>query len=328
MIIPQFWAEGRAQHRTRGRQVTIRRFGWSEVSEAEAQANADLRAQEALERVLKGDKLLRREPKVPYNGAEGVPIREEIVSHHGETIVTRNAYGARCLNTPNVLFADIDLAMDSPLWIKFLPILISLALLVIALWQHPAWRALWAVVVSLCIGWFVGRLVAAGIHRLWVGGRDGMEKLARKKMDAFIAQNPDWHLRLYRTPAGFRVLVMHRTFEPGEAAVAEFFAALGTDPVYVRMCLNQQCFRARVSPKPWRAGITGHIRPQSGAWPVAPETLPARNEWIQKYEAAAQHYAACNFIGTLGSHKVDPAAQAVQSLHDELCRATEALMLA
>jgi len=57
--------------------------------------------------VLSGEKLIRREPKIPYKGAAGVPIREEIVSRHGETIITRNAYGARCLNTPNVLFADV-----------------------------------------------------------------------------------------------------------------------------------------------------------------------------------------------------------------------------
>jgi hypothetical protein len=40
---------------------------------------------------------------MPYNGAAGVPIREEIVGRHGETVITRNSYGARCLNMPNVL---------------------------------------------------------------------------------------------------------------------------------------------------------------------------------------------------------------------------------
>ena len=43
MIVPQFWAEGRLQHRAKGRQVTVRRFGWSDVSQDEAQANADAR---------------------------------------------------------------------------------------------------------------------------------------------------------------------------------------------------------------------------------------------------------------------------------------------
>ena len=74
----------------------------------EAQANADARANEAMARMLAGEKLHRRDHKIPYNGAEGLPIREEILSTHGEAVITRNSYGAHCLNTPNVLFADID----------------------------------------------------------------------------------------------------------------------------------------------------------------------------------------------------------------------------
>lgn len=51
---------------------------------------------------------------MPYNGAEGVPIREEIVEVHGTTIITRNAYGAGCLNTPDVLFVDLDFEEQTP----------------------------------------------------------------------------------------------------------------------------------------------------------------------------------------------------------------------
>ena len=80
MIVPQFWAEGRAHARRDGRSFTVRRFGWSDASQGEAQANADARAAEAIERNLAGERLDRRERKVPYNGADGLPIREEITS--------------------------------------------------------------------------------------------------------------------------------------------------------------------------------------------------------------------------------------------------------
>ena len=113
MIIPKYWAEARLQHRERKRQITVRRFGWSDVGEAEAQAHADVRVREALDRVLAGEKLPRRERRVAYNGAEGMPIREEIIDRAGDTVITRNGYGALCLNTPNVLFADIDFTVDS-----------------------------------------------------------------------------------------------------------------------------------------------------------------------------------------------------------------------
>ena len=135
MIVPQFWAESRLQHREKGRQVTLRRFGWSDTSQADAQSNADVRVRAALDRVLAGAKLPRIEPKIPYNGADGVPIREEIVARHGETIVTRNAHGARCLNTPNVLFSDIDFP-DGPPPRLTLAVFAVLALVVgVVAWQ-------------------------------------------------------------------------------------------------------------------------------------------------------------------------------------------------
>src|SRR5437588_8787138 len=108
MLVPKFWAEGRFQEQSAERQITVHRFGWSDESQANAQAMADARAHEALARLLRGEKLPRRELKRAYNGSEGVPIREEIVASYGEVVLTRNSYGAVCLNTPNVLFADID----------------------------------------------------------------------------------------------------------------------------------------------------------------------------------------------------------------------------
>src|SRR5450432_2742742 len=134
MIVPQFWAEGRVQDRQRGKQVTVRRFGWSDSSQEEAQASADARAQDALQRLLAGEVLPRREPKTAYNGADGVPIREEILSRHGETIVTRNSYGARCLNTPNVFFADIDFEEKTQVGLTQLICLLGLGAAAFAAW--------------------------------------------------------------------------------------------------------------------------------------------------------------------------------------------------
>lgn len=109
MIVPDFWAEARRQHKSPGKQITVRRFGWSNVSEADALAIAEERAETALGRILSGENLQKREPKVPYNGAAGIPIREEVLERHGEQVITRNSYGAHCLNSPDALFADIDL---------------------------------------------------------------------------------------------------------------------------------------------------------------------------------------------------------------------------
>jgi hypothetical protein len=325
MIVPQYWAEARLQHRDQRRQVTVRRFGWSDDSQADAQANADARAREALARLVAGEALPKRERKVAYGGAPGVPIREEIVSHQGDTVVTRNAYGARCLNTPNVLFADIDFQEGSStaltLWICGVLLLAAFAA---GAALHSGWYTLGFAVLALALGHRISKTV----HKLVLLGKGGVERIARARIARFVDEHPDWHLRLYRTPSGLRALAMHRTFDPAEPAVADCFSALGVDPDYARLCLQQHCFRARVSPKPWRISIPGNMRLPAGVWPVSPERLPERDRWIEGYEQAARDYAACRFIEAVGSKAAALEARAVQRLHDELCQATGALPIA
>lgn len=325
MIIPQYWAEARAQRRSQDRQMTVRRFGWSDVSQAEAQAHAERRAQEALQRRWDGEKLLQHEPKVPYNGAEGVPIREEIVERHGAVVISRNAYGARCLNTPDVLFADVDFAYQASFRLILVTMASLVALALLVGWQSGS-NLLIALLLLLAV--FAASTLAGWLHRLQLWANGGVEGLVRKRVGRFLAAHPEWNLRLYRTPAGLRVLATHRTFAPDDPAVARCFDALGADPCYVRMCLRQQCFRARVSAKPWRIGIARHLRPRPGVWPVAPERLEERRRWVEGYEARASGFAACRFLEALGSGVVAPAVAEVQRLHDELCGADSGRPLA
>ncbi|MNV09657.1 hypothetical protein D3C71_1001570 [compost metagenome] len=71
MIVPQFWAEGRIQERVAGKQLTVRRYGWSDDSPLAAQAHADQRTREAFDRIVSGETLKRRERRLAYNGADG-----------------------------------------------------------------------------------------------------------------------------------------------------------------------------------------------------------------------------------------------------------------
>ena len=43
-----------------------------------------------------------------------------------------------------------------------------------------------------------------------------------QRVDWFLEKHPDWHLRIYRTPAGLRLLAMHQTFGPDEEVAAVF----------------------------------------------------------------------------------------------------------
>lgn len=326
MIVPQYWAEARRQHRAPGKQVTVRRFGWSDVSQDDARRHAEARVEEAMARVLAGEPLPRRERKVPYNGAEGLPIREEIVSRHGDVVVTRNSYGALCLNTPDVLFVDIDFTdPGASRWLRLAVTLIAAVVVGGYFFMHArtstALTALAAAVIA-------AQFVVAAVHGIaWrLGG--GPEGRAHARIARFIAAHEDWRLRQYRTPSGLRLLAMHRTFAPGDPAVQQCFAAVGADRTYVRMCARQRCFRARVSPKPWRIGIAAHMRPRPGVWPVAPEQRPKRERWIEEYELKAAGYAACRYLGERGVGRTDGKADEVRALHDALCRAEQPLPIA
>ncbi len=323
MLVPKFWAEHRAVKTVRGREATVRRFGWSDHSPEAALEHARARVEEALAALEAGQKPARFEPKVPYNGADGVPIREEIVETHDDVVVTRNSYGALCMNTPDVLFADVDLPEGGGVnffrWIG----LFLLAAVGGAYLARSGWVLAAGIIASFALP-FALDAAALAVRR----ARRVDEKLALERIRAFSETHPRWLLRVYRTPAGFRVLVMHRTFEPGDLETGSFFEALGTDRVYVRMCEKQRCFRARVSPKPWRIGKNTHILPSRGVWPVSPEVLPRRMEWIADYDARSREYASCRFVEELGAGRPDARAEAVRRLHDDACRAHSELPLA
>jgi hypothetical protein len=335
MMIPHFWAEARVQQQHLGKPLTVRRFGWSQTSELQAQTMADERAQQALQRIVAGEQLARREAKSPYNGADGVPIREEIVSEHGDTVVTRNAYGARCLNTPNVFFADIDFELPRlpggymgrifcALWLGAMAVAWALGLLTV-----PIAAAL------LVVAFLAAVFVASAISQRRQAAAEAAplphnhpEAVARARVQAFLASHPGWGFRLYRTPAGLRLMATHQTMLPQDPEVALAFEALGTDPLYTAMCLKQQCFRARLTAKPWRIGVHDPLRPRPGVWPIAPQRMAERATWVQAYEKTAASFAACRFIETLGHPTVHFEVAAVQALHDAQCQATSTLEIA
>ncbi len=326
MIVPEYWAEAREQVRHKGRIVTVRRYGWSDDSVEAAQAHAQARTREALDAILSGATLPRRERRTNY-GIEGVPIREQIVARHGDVVITRNSYGALCLNTPDVLFADVDLAeRPSGCALSISVFAIVAAVAFAAGWF--AWHWVAGIVLAMVAVWAVNRFALR--RRQAAFDRDGgAEVRALGLVDAFSATHPDWHLRVYRTPAGLRVLAMHRTFQPQDDEAAMLFSALQADHLYTVMCKVQHCFRARLTPKPWRIGIDQRIRPPVAAWSAEQATLPERLAWIAGYEQRSSGHAACRYLRSLGdTRRVDSKAEHVRDLHDAMAGAGSDLPLA
>lgn len=316
MIVPRFWSEAVVEGRLQGRPVKVRRFGWSNDSESSAEAHAESRAQEALQRLLQGEAVQKREVKQSYGGGDGLPIREQIVDERDDVVITRNSYGARCLNTPDVLFVDMDFeASNSALATVFLVAgLIAAIAVLFALNFSP-------------MAWFVALLFlpmafifSARLRSNQSGAESALPRL-RALVQRWLDQDPKRRVRLYRTPAGMRAVVMHQTYAPDSPEVKACFQALGADPVYQRMCQLQRCFRARVSAKPWRMGFTMRFRPRPGVWPIAASAMPVREQWVAAYEQQASHFAACQFLEEIGSGHTDFKVQRVVAWHDELCAA-------
>jgi len=162
MIVPEYWSEAKEQITVNGKTRTLKRFGWSDVSERDAYENAKQRVSEAVDRARAGEDVRRMDHKVPYNGAEGLPIREEIISRHDDSVITRNSYGALCLNTPDTLFADID--VDEPgitgfSWFFFLLFVAA------GVWYSREFGTWWVLAVAVLVGAILCGVLATVVTR-------------------------------------------------------------------------------------------------------------------------------------------------------------------
>ena len=151
------------------------------------------------------------------------------------------------------------------------------------------------------------------------------EGSALAKVEDWTRRNPDWGWRIYRTRAGLRLLATHALFDPEAAASDGVFDALGADPLYRQLCRTQKCFRARLTPKPWRCGL----RRKPERWPF----LDARAEksfqkWDEQYQSYSFNWATCEFARALGNDEIHPAVLPILKLHDELTRVESKLKLA
>jgi len=327
MIVPEYWAEARIQRRFPDRQVTVRRFGWSDASQQDAEQHARQRVAEAFNRIINGEALPRYEKKVRYNGSDGLPIREEVVDRVGQSVVTRNSYGARCLNSPDVFFADLDFpdpSGESGTEFLIIALMAAVAGLIIGL-QFGLVAALTVAMMIFSLGFSIMQF----LHHMVLRIRGGRKKLTRARVDRFVEQRPTWHLRIYETPKGLRLLAMHQRFDPRSEEVDRAFQELGCDQTYVVMCQKQNCFRARLTGKPWRMGIENRLKPRPGVWPVKEVHMPKRKIWVTEYESSAGNFAACRFVESIGdTRQVDPVAQRICDYHDQVCNALSNLELA
>jgi hypothetical protein len=154
---------------------------------------------------------------------------------------------------------------------------------------------------------------------------DNAQSNAVEKAEAWVRAHPGWGWRIYRTRAGLRLLATHDVFD-AEAAVSQaVFEALGADPLYRKLCKAQKCFRARLTPKPWRCGLKR--KPDRWPWLDAKAELRFQ-KWEAQYQSVAAGWATCELIKQIGNASPHPEVQLILNLHDEATRIGSKLALA
>ena len=214
MNIPRYWAKAESSVTINGQPFHFVAYKGSDQSPQQAQHLANMALAERILRKERGEKL----GSYPKHGA---PLREEIIQEISNglermAVITRNAAGSLVLNTARVMFIDVDLMQ-------------------ISLWKGQS------------LGQILKNIF--GFPRAKAMSR---EQQVLEHIQQWHAQHPDFGMRIYRTKAGFRLLMTHALFDPNSSEVAQIMKELECDNRYRRLCAIQSCFRARLTPKYWR----------------------------------------------------------------------------
>jgi len=292
MRIPRYWAKSTltsvGRNPRTGKSVPSRFWGWSDVSPNDAVEVANRRL------VAMAERIERREfDRKAYSYGE-LPMREPILDEWknaaGETwaMVTVNKYGCQVLNTAAIMFVDIDLPDDS------------------------AWNILSRSILGL-----FGKSAPTEAER----ERDTV----LGKIRATVERQPGFGVRVYKTRGGLRYLMTCSRIEPDSDVTLAAMQALNADPKYVMLCKTQACFRARLTPKPWRCGM----RPLRIHYPWKDEAAKQGvDAWRADYSRKAESFATCELIEHLGNTAMDDEMARLVEFHDKATRAGSKLELA
>lgn len=129
-------------------------------------------------------------------------------------------------------------------------------------------------------------------------------------------------MRVYATAKGFRVLLSLPGLETLRSPVMkELFRKFHTDPLYAELCRKQQCFRARLTPKPARIGMKTMVKFR---FPYKEADHAGIQAFLAEYQEKSEPFAVCRLIARLGKRFTSPAIE----YHDKVTRSDSRLPLA
>ncbi|MCZ2127210.1 MAG: hypothetical protein LC099_05480 [Anaerolineales bacterium] len=164
----------------------------------------------------------------------------------------------------------------------------------------------------------------AGLFNLFKKKAPESEKekiFAMIREKAAKSEYADFGFRVYETFQGARVIVTGRDFDARDSFTKALMKDFNTDPLYAAICARQGCFRARLTPKPYRMKLKGY----RVKYPREAGDDAQFQNWLQTYERISRDFSVCRFVELLGrSYGMSAAIR----LHDDLSGAGARLPLA
>ncbi|MFK7817713.1 MAG: hypothetical protein AB8G99_03255 [Planctomycetaceae bacterium] len=281
MHVPRIWKREYIEDTdAHGNVLSAFGWGWSDSSEEEARSRASATARRVMDWLIGGNEV---DDPHHYGYDERLP-REEIVREFVDaagttySFITRNSYGSLVLNARDLVFIDVDLP-DAP---KPKPV----SLLARLFGKKPSLPS-------------------------------DPSQVILDEIRATARLHDDLGFRIYRTANGFRVAISNQLLTADSPRVQQLLSEFGADLLYVRMCKNQQCFRARLTPKAWRCGAG--MPP--GRYPFGSSSDEAEyRTWESQYTQTVSPYSVCQLVESIGPAEVHPELDGLIKLHDELTK--------
>jgi len=136
-------------------------------------------------------------------------------------------------------------------------------------------------------------------------------------------QKPDLKglgIRVYETHSGVRLILSIQAMDPRSKESRKLLRSFNADSLYADLCAKQNCYRARLTPKPYRI----KMKSMRLRYPYEEQDRDSIDTWIKEYDTKSQGFSSCRLVQVLGNEIVSPAVR----LHDERTKAQSNLPLA
>lgn len=310
MKIARYWYRAKATRTNtqyRDQLWTRWAWGWSDESPESARAMATTRAEAVVARIAAAD-LSGEDVNDWYDYPERVLpelVVDTIANEDGSIAgsLTVNRYGATILNTARLAIVDVDLPER--------------------LLRPPS-------------------LLKRVAGRLFGGQDRGLDgAMANDRLRAHIEERTSflrlWAMaatheprgaRVYRTAGGLRVILVEPAMDPIAPETDHLMKLMDADPLYRRLCKAQHCYRARLTPKPWRLGLVAPNFTYATLTSDDPATKARVERWSAEYARLGRGHAVCRLLETVGTEASDPVTARLIELHDSATLGTNDVPLA